>query len=297
MINSARFVVGLDEIEHDDKHLVGEHAAHLGAIRSLNILTPKGFVVTPASYFEFLRSNNLDSKIGHLLGSINFEIPESISQVSTHIKNLINKSPLPDKLIDEIFGEYEKLGEGYVSIHTSIISGDTDQNHFPREYLFDSIEGESALAELLRNFWASLFDEALIKYRFEKQIDHLKTGIAATIKKNSISGLTGKIYTLDLHFQDKTKIVIEPDGAGVHYVVDKNDRTYTSRKNPSSIIVYIKDGSRHSGLDPQIEFDELVNLAADIENHFYFPQEITWVNENGKYKVLSVKPINLYGNN
>ena len=296
MVDSARVVVNLEEIDHEDKHLVGEHAAHIGGLKSINVSVPAGFVITPSAYFNFLSHNNLNTKIGHLLGSIDFRSESSVSQVAKHIKSLITSSEIPQDLLNEIFSEYKKLGEGKVSVHTSIISGDLEQNNFPREYSFEQIEGDAVLAEILRELWASLFDIPLINYRSKKNIDHLKTGITATVKKSASGGGSGKIYTVDPFLLNKGKMIVEIDGHNHHLVVDKKDKTTTKRRDHRKPTIYVKDGA--VVLPPSIgDFEELIKFAQDIENYFYFPQEITWVQNNGKYQILAVKPINLYGNN
>lgn len=296
MINSARVVVSLDEVNYDDKHSVGEHAANIGSLKSINITTSQGFVITPQAYFNFIAHNNLETKISNLLGSIDERSESSKAQVSKHIKNLITHAEIPDDLLAEIFAMYEKYGAGAVSVHTSIISGDEQQNSFPRVYSFEQIEGEAALLEILREFWASVFDLSLINYRTEKGINHLKTGIVATVIKTPQQEASGRIYTIDMHGQDKSKMVVETDGHNSHLVIDKKNKSVSKRRPHDKPVIYIKDGS-HFDMQFEGDLNELIKFAADIEDYFYFPQEITWIQNKGKYHVLSVKPIGFYGNN
>src|SRR5688572_25848691 len=128
MVDPARFIVDFDAVDHDDRHHVGEHAAHLGKLHKSNIKLPQGFIITPAAYFSFLTSSGLDSKIAHLIGSIDFNDKKSVEKVAKHIKSVVNSSKVPDDLVSQIFTKYWDMGVKDVKIHTSIVTGDQAQN-------------------------------------------------------------------------------------------------------------------------------------------------------------------------
>jgi len=92
MVRPTDLVVWLSEVDKDDTHLVGGKSANLGEMIKAKFPVPDGFVVTATSYFEFIKLNKLDKKIKHLLGTVNYDHPDSIAQVSKHIKKLIIQS-------------------------------------------------------------------------------------------------------------------------------------------------------------------------------------------------------------
>ena len=102
MVLPGDFVVDLKDINIDDGHYVGERAANLGSMVG-KFPVPQGFVVAFPAYFEFLKHDNLDLKIKHLLGAINFDFPESVGQVSSYIKRIIESSEIPKTLQSKNF--------------------------------------------------------------------------------------------------------------------------------------------------------------------------------------------------
>lgn len=172
MIKLHQHVVSLRDIEPDDRHFVGEKAT----------IVTDGFVITPSAYFKFLRDNNLEIKIKNLIGAINFDRDDSLSQVCRHIKNLILKSKIPDSLVYRIAGHYIDIGSSKVRVHMSVISGDPHHAKATPEKFID-VEGDAVLFDTVRSLWSHIFEPRLVVYRNEKTLDHLKTGVSVTVEK------------------------------------------------------------------------------------------------------------------
>lgn len=293
MVKPARFVVDFESVDIDDRHLVGDHAARFGNLKKKNVLLPKGFVILPQAYFEFFLSNNLDTKVGHLLGSINFTDESSINQVAKNIKKLIKSSLVPAPLALEIFQNYEKIGGTSVKLHTSVVSGHTAQNEFPREYFLDNITGEASLVDFIRDSWASIFDPALIIFRNKNGIDHVKTGISTVVQEVMDPILSGKILTRDAEFRGKENLVLETDSG--RFILNK-EKGVERRLHGKSPIVFVKEGST---LVPESVVDENIlnsafQVASALEDSFE-GHEISWIKSGNNFYVTGVQPLNLYG--
>lgn len=288
MVKPRDMVVSLYDVDHDDKYFVGEHAAHMGRLANRDLSVLPGFVVTSAAYFEFLSHNNLNIKIKHLLGAINYDNDASISQISQYIKKLIKTSKIPDHLVKEISSHYEKIGGSDFSIKTSIVSGDHEQPKFHEEKEVHNIAGDAVLLDSVRSFWAALFTPALIIHRNKNNIHHLKSGIAATVQKAIKSNISGKIKLSD----DKSQVIIElPSG----YDIVINKKTYEVNVNRllDKPTVFVADNKIVEAFDNIAEAEAIIlaKMAEKIEESFYFPQEISWVKDNNKFYITGIRTI------
>ena len=165
-------VVSFRDISIDDLHHVGVKPEDIN----------DGFAVTARAYFKFLRDNNLETKIRHLIGSINFDHESSLAQVSYHIKNLISKSRIPESIVYKIIGHYVDLGASRVWVRTSLISGDPNHKKVLIEKM-TSVDGDAVLLDTVRSFWSHVFEPAYIIHRYKNGMDQLKTGVAVIVHK------------------------------------------------------------------------------------------------------------------
>ena len=172
MLSPYDLVVSLSDIGRDDVYVVGDKSKGVA----------EGFVITHRAYFNFLRENNLEAKISHLLGTVNFDNHDSLSQVASHIRNLIVSSKIPDNIAYRVFGHYEDLGSSKVRLRMSIVSGDPVQRQTFWEEVSD-IQGDAVLLDTARSLWARLFKPEILIYRHMNNIHHIKTGAALLVQK------------------------------------------------------------------------------------------------------------------
>lgn len=318
MVVSSDLVVWLSDIDKQDTHYVGGKNANLGEMIRAGFPVPEGFAVTVTAYYDFLKKNNLDEKIKHLLGTVNFSDTNSIAQVSTHIKKIINSSPIPDKTSKEIFSIYQKMttkyDAPYVAIRSSATSEDSKTASFAgQQETYLNIKGEAAVIDTVRRAWASLFEPRAIFYRHNAKLDQLKTGISLVVQKMVQSDTSGVMFTIDPLTNNKQRIIIEaiyglgeyivqgtvtPD----HYEVDKSDLKIVDKKivKQSIELIYKKGENKRSFVAERIcerqkikddQIEKLARYAKEIENHYYFPQDIEWAIEKERIYIVQTRPI------
>ncbi len=292
MVRPHDFVVSLRDVDHDDKYHVGEHAAKLASVGAANFSILPGFVVTSSSYFKFLDENNLNTKIKHLLGATNFDREDSVSQISQHIKKLIKTSPIPDDLVNEIVKHYENIGGKAFTIKTTLLTGDHEQHTVLEEKTLDTTYGDAVLLDSIRNFWSTLFSPAMLFHRNEKNIDHLRTGIAATVQKAIDATASGRVFSYDRLASDTSRAVIElPMGHNI--LVDKASNEIFHRKPNNQPVVFMVGGKpfhAHEAIS-QEEAVTLAKIAGDLEKHFYLPQEVSWIKDKNSFYITSINSI------
>ncbi|HVZ12307.1 MAG TPA: PEP/pyruvate-binding domain-containing protein [Patescibacteria group bacterium] len=297
MVSASDNVVAFVNLDHDDKHYVGEKAAGIGGMINAKFSVLPGFVVTQNAYFDFLRQNHLDTKISHLLGSINFDHDDSINQVSKHIKNLINKTSIPQQLVDAVIAHYEKMGSDPVRLHASVISGDPRQKIRGSVWVEDVV-GEAALLASIRDLWSGLFDRDLLIYRNAKNINHLKSGVTVAVQHHLTPHLKGKIFT---EHNKPGKMLVEVEdasGVKVSYEVDVAKEEVKKHSVVNHAKVIVRDNIDYTNYDI-LDGGEILALATyggEIEKHFYHSQEIDWILSDGKYFISEVKEITYAAN-
>lgn len=315
VVQKSDLAISLSSCSKEDVKYVGGKAANLGEMIKAGFPVPNGFVVTSHAYFLFLKENRLDVKIKHLLGTVNFESPESLSQVSRHIKKLITSSPIPEEIVKAIFNEYKKIGlNTLVAVRSSATSEDSKAASFAgQQETFLNVVGEAVLVEKIREGWASLFGARAMFYRHDAKLDHILSGIALAVQHMVQSEESGIMFTVDPVTNNKEKIVIEaiyglgeyivqgkvtPD----HYEVAKEDflilekkpalqDVMMTRKNGKNDDVAVPKSKQKEQKITDREIVELAKLGKKLEEHYFFPQDAEWAIEKGKIYLVQTRPI------
>lgn len=279
---------------------------------------PNGFVITSQTYFQYLKANNFTTKIRHLLDTANYDKPESLQQVSTHIKKLIVSGDVPEEIVKEIFDAYKKLGgvltDALVAVRSSATAEDLPGASFAgQQETYLNVQGDANLLLKVKHAWASLFEARAIYYRHEKHFNHFRVGIALVVQKMVASDKSGVMFTIDPVTNDTSKVVIEAiDGLGEmivqglvtpdHYEVEKKSLDILV-KNPAyqekllkkvgtenkEIKLSKEAGSKQKITDKQIK--ALAQLGKKLEHHYYFPQDIEWAIAKDEIFIVQTRPI------
>lgn len=321
MSRSLPFVVWFKDVDKDDVNIVGGKGANLGEMVQAGFPVPNGFIVTASAYFHFIKENNLAQKIKHLLQTANFNKPDSLVQVSNHIKKYIIQGEVSEQLTKEIFTAYRTLGglkDALVAVRSSATAEDLPGASFAgQQETYLNVKGEANVLLYVKEAWASLFNARAIFYRHEQHFDHFKVGIAIPVQKMVSSEKSGIMFTIDPVTNDKSKVVIEaifglgemivqgqvtPD----HYEVSKSDHkillkdiavqekmlNLSNNKNKETSIPHSKGKLQKL---KESEIIELTKLAIKLEKHYYFPQDSEWAIEDNKVYIVQTRPVTTVG--
>jgi len=207
---NKKFILWFEEIGIEDVSLVGGKNASLGEmiqnLTPLGIKIPKGFAVTAAAYFYFLKSSGLFEKLKNILADLNVKDVNDLSKRAKAVRLEILNTSLPKDLEEEIKENYLKLCQKLkkenleVAVRSSSTSEDLPTASFAginETYL--NISGAHNVIEAVKRCFASLFTERAISYRVDKGFDHFKVGLSVGIQKmvRSDLGSSGVMFTLD----------------------------------------------------------------------------------------------------
>jgi pyruvate,water dikinase len=311
----SQSILWFEEIEKVDNLLVGSKGVQLGELAAAGFPLADGFIITSSAYFRFLRENNLTLKINHLIGTIDFTRQDSIMQVSGHIKKLIRQEPLSDDLLQEIFRSYRRLSSTItdlsVAVSPSEIGKKPSEKASSAEEVVAGAQGETDLVLQVKAVWASQFDPGMIIARHKQNQDHFRAGIAVLVQQAITPEVSGKATSIDPLTNDKNSIIIEalfglPDDSMQatpdHYEVNKADlkivqkvianqgRMMTESKGTLQMVKRKPTEVKKQKLSDNQILDVGV-LTKQLERHFYFPQEITWVLTGRRLLLTQVKPL------
>ena len=175
-----------------------------------------------------------------------------------------------------------------------------------------NVRGEAHLITKIRECYASLFTDRAIYYRFQQKFDHSKVGLAAVVQRMVQSDKSGIAFSIDPVTNDKNKIVIEaivglgefivqgkvtPD----HYEVSKNSFVIIKKEVKKQDVKMVRSNISNKevklgaeGRLQKISDDEVLKVAilvADIEKHYYFPQDIEWAIEKDRVYIVQSRPV------
>ena len=320
--------------------MVGGKGANLGEMTQARFPVPYGFVVTANSYFEFIKTNNLEPKIRKTLEGLDYDNPNHLKEAASHIRKMIMDAKMPlnlarkissyyDELttretkylnngIDVLSHSYKKIKTLYspplVAVRSSATAEDLPSASFAgQQESYLNVQGDAKLVQKVKECYASLFTERAVYYRHEQQFDHFKVGLAAVVQRMIESERSGIAFSVDPISGDKNKIVIEAiRGLGEyivqgkvtpdHYEVSKKSMLILQKQIKYQNLMLVKqhgvnkeiklgvdEGKKQKLTDDEIT--EVALLVKDIENHYFFPQDIEWAMEKRRLYVVQSRPI------
>tara|TARA_Y100000034_G_scaffold135504_1_gene207681 strand:+ start:2609 stop:6463 length:3855 start_codon:yes stop_codon:yes gene_type:complete len=102
-------ILWFSEIKKDDLPRAGGKALNLGIMYQAKFPVPPGFAVSTDAYKEFLNHNQLQQPISKILSETDANSPESVTQASKQIHELILESEIPSQVKKDIEEAYEIL--------------------------------------------------------------------------------------------------------------------------------------------------------------------------------------------
>ena len=201
-----------------------------------------------------------------------------------------------------------------VAVRSSATAEDLPSASFAgQQETYLNVKGEHNLLIAVRNCFASLFTERAIYYREKQGFDHFRVGLAAVVQRMVQSERSGIAFTVDPVTSNKRVMVIEaiiglgeyivggkvtPD----HYEIDKNTLVIIKKQISKQRLALVRKGGRNVeikldrklGESQKLSDERIIELAMiirKIEQHYFFPQDIEWAFEKGRFYIVQSRPI------
>ena len=325
------FIKWFEDLTIRDVPLVGGKNASLGEmIKNLGekgVSVPGGFAVTAYAYKYMIEKAGVDKKIMEILSDLNTHDVKNLAERGKKIRELIQKTPIPKELEDDIRNHYKEMEKRYgknvdVAVRSSATAEDLPDASFAgQQETYLNVRGEEELLEKVSECFASLFTNRAISYRVDKGFDHFGVFISVGVQKMVRSDIasSGVIFSIDTEsgFRDAVYIT-GAYGLGENVVQGKvnPDQFYvfkpTLKKGFKSIVekkvgskekklVYSKKGTVQKPVtkkDQQkfvINDDDIITLAkwaCIIEEHYNKPMDIEWAKDGktGELFIVQARP-------
>jgi len=308
------------DLGREDVAYAGGKGANLGELTSAGLPVPDGFVVGAPAYAAFCSETGLREQLAALLDAVNVEDTAALQAASAAARELVDQTPIPERLEREIRSAYEKLAgddpQAPVAVRSSATAEDTVETSFAgMNETFLNIRGADAVLDAVRRCWRSLFGARTIYYRGLNDFAQADMDIAVVVQRQVASTRAGVMFTVNPATGERGELVIEGSfglGEAVvsgsvspdRYVVDKATLAIRRREvhHKELVIEYAPSGgtqqrklSEQEAVQPVLSDAEVVavaELGRRIENHYRFPQDTEWAfDPDGGLWMLQSRPV------
>jgi phosphoenolpyruvate synthase/pyruvate phosphate dikinase len=266
-------VVGIKDIDLSDKRTMGESLASLGELSQHEVVVLPKIIITPMAFSAFLQENNLTTQIKHLLGSINHDRHDSLSQVSKYIQSLILHAKIPKEIYDPVFKKVEKMGAKKMDLEAYYFHG----VRLVGSEKWEELTGEHVLIEQIRFAWAELFSLTSLKKHLMHHTNFHMFSSCLTIAPEYEFLLNGRVSTMG---ESKNEYEIEAYEM-VKFVYNKHN----SRLEKGHIL----PGGNKDALSPH-DIKILLDYAKAAEKALFLPYVLFWGNHDGTFLIKRVLP-------
>ena len=315
------YVKFFEELNKEDIDIAGGKGANLGELTQAEIPVPPGFVITAATYKKFMDETGIFTEIIDILNALDVNNNKQLQSSAKKIKNIINKTEIPDEIRNIIVEAYNALchrigkENAFVAVRSSATAEDLPEASFAgQQDTYLNVKGPEDLMNYVRKCWASLFGARAIFYREENNFDHSKVYIAVVVQDMVDAEKAGVMFTVHPSTGEE-KILIEaawglgeavvsgtvtPDTYWVDKATGEILEKQISEKNimfkkeseaGQTIKVPVPDDLKNKQVLTSDEIAELAKLGRNIHDHYNFPQDTEWAIEAGKIYMLQSRPV------
>jgi len=205
-----RDILWFEELGMRDVPLVGGKNASLGEmIRELGakgVQVPGGFAITAYAYRRVLGEGGIEDQLQDILSDLDTHDMANLAERGEKVRQLIENTPLPPDLEQEIRESYRKLSRRLgvenpdVAVRSSATAEDLPDASFAgQQETYLNVRGEEDLLHRVRMCFASLFTNRAISYRVDKGFDHFDVYLSVGVQEMVRSDLaaSGVIFSID----------------------------------------------------------------------------------------------------
>ncbi len=326
----SKYVAWFKDLNKDSIAIAGGKGANLAEMVNLHLPVPNGFAVTAQCYREFIERTGLKSKVLQLLLGLDIEDTDRLQAIAAKIQQLIQSTPIPEDLAEEIRDNYELLGaekkaqdlvqgkEIFVAVRSSATFEDMPSASFAGQMAtFLNVKGEWNILKAVQACWASLFTARAIYYRQKNKFSHEKVLISAIVQKMVNSEKSGIMFTVNPATNHGDEIVIEAIyglgemivGGEVSpdlYLVDKKTKDIKKievRKQETGLFrnemgdnekQQIPKAEQEKQKLNEKEIKELARLGKKLEEHYQKPQDIEWAIQRGEIFIVQTRAVTTF---
>lgn len=324
----SRYLLGLKKNQKYYPSLVGNKAFNLNSLVDMGHEVPPFFCITTQAYLDFLKETGLLTHVKKFYaGHLHTEEIQYFLSIAKELRYSILSQSFPPTIERDILDglkEFKNKTRNDISlaIRSSAIQEDTSTISMAgqlKTFLNVSVNSEREIIEKIKECWASLWKEQVIKYLILRQeINKGIPSMGVIIQEMIESEISGVMFTVNpvTHVEE---IIIEGVwGLGLPLVKGKvNPDSFTLDKKGPSIEINSsgkqqfmthrdKEGSlreipvplekRKEKVLSVSQLRTLSQMAIQIEEHFKSPQNIEWALKEDRFYFLQTRPLTIMMN-
>ena len=207
LFQSTDLVVPFENLRMTDVESVGGKNASLGEMIShlpTGVKVPTGFATTAHAFREFLKFEDLDTRINAKLLALDTEDLRALASAGADIRAMVEAQPFPADLEQGIRLAFETLSSGNPLASFAVRSSATaedlpDASFAGQQETFLNVIGIDEVLHKIREVFASLYNDRAISYRVHKGFAHEHVALSAGIQRmvRSDIGAAGVMFTID----------------------------------------------------------------------------------------------------
>ncbi|NLO77293.1 MAG: phosphoenolpyruvate synthase [Methanomicrobiales archaeon] len=308
-------ILWLAEIQKEDIPSVGGKGASLGEMTSVGLPVPNAFVVTAQAFRWYIENAKIDKKIFSLLGGLDVDNSDLLEKTAKDVRSIVMKTPVPDKIKEEIARAYIQLGDNViVAVRSSATAEDLPEASFAgQQDTYLNIKGINALIESIQKCWASLYTARAIYYRAKQGFDDSLVDIAVVVQELVFSEKAGVLFSSHPVTGEPTSIIEGSWGLGEsvvsgsvspdNYIFDQRsgriiDRYIATKK--TEIVPDGDHGTKEVAVSPErqvaavlsdAEITALAKFGKVSEVHYGVPQDMEWGIVGDTIYILQSRPL------
>jgi pyruvate,water dikinase len=328
------YVVELDRLSMEDVPRVGGKNASLGEmlqnLAPLGVSVPGGFATTADAYREFLMQDGLKDRIAERLHQLDITDIPALQSAGSDIRRWINEVPFPpamEQAIDEAYAKLEKEygTEATWAVRSSATAEDLPDASFAgQQETFLNVSGLANIKHMIREVFASLFNDRAISYREHQGFDHEEVALSAGIQKMVRSDIacSGVAFSLDTEsgFRDVVFVTgsyglgemvvqgaVNPDEFYVHKQTLAAGRPSVLRRTVGQKAIKMVYSGESSKPVKTVDVDaeqrvlfcltdkevqDLAKMVVTIEEHYKRPMDVEWAKDgnDGRIYIVQARP-------
>lgn len=249
------YILSLGEVIQDDISVCGGKGASLGELINAGFPVPSGFVVTTEVFKKF------------------------------------RKQEFPKDFKEQIYKAFDELGASPVAVRSSSVAEDSLKASWAGQLETYLNINRDDLIDRIRDCWNSIHSERALAYAAQQNVSEEELLVAVVVQKMIDGKVSGVMFTVNPVTKDENEVIIEAaPGPGEDIVQGKitPDNFVVEKK---SLAIKSRDIRAESNLQ-NTKIKKLAELGVRIENHYGFPQDIEWAqDDSGKIWILQSRPI------
>jgi pyruvate,water dikinase len=311
----STYVLSLQESDRAKLMLVGGKGASLGELSRIpGLRVPEGFCVTTAAYKKIVENNKeLDSLLDELR-QLQPEQREETRALSASVRRLIECTPIPGEVAEELAESLRSSGEeDAYAIRSSATAEDLPAASFAgQQDTYLNIVGRPAIVEHVRKCWASLFTERAVIYRMQSGFDHRQVQLAVVIQRMVFPQAAGVLFTADPVSSNRKVASIDAgfglgeslvsglvnadsyktrDGKVIHKKISTKQLACYALKDGGTTRQELEPARQNQAALTDAQILELERIGRTIERHFGCPQDIEWCLADDAFYIVQSRPI------